>query len=128
MLRKLVELWGTGQDTAFWNHLADYVDNVNADTTLGKPLTLGDQVLFMGYTIDLWPNMYGWIWPSTTSRAQVVQDIVEAYQARGRTGDMYRFVTTYTTLNASTQQKQIMPRAIAASQLRVALAVVGSPS
>lgn len=126
-VRTLVELFGTGQDGAFWKRLADYVDADARGDHGESRLTLGDQVLFMRYTIDLWPDTGGWMWDTATDRAHVVTDLVGAYQARQSISDMYRLVTTYTALNGATQQ-QVMPRAIAAKQLAVALAVIGSLS
>ncbi|PBC35739.1 hypothetical protein CJ178_30145 [Rhodococcus sp. ACPA4] len=123
-ISRLCALWGTGSDTAFWTHLADYVDH---DATTNDPLTFGDQVQFMNYTIDLWPDTKGWMWDTATDRARVVSDLIAEYGKQKKTSDMYRLVTTYQHVDASSGVATVMPRAVAAARLRLALAVVLYP-
>lgn len=123
-VHQAVAAYGVGHDAAYWNHLADYVEQADASA---NPFTLGDEVLFMGYTMDCWPDTGNWMWPAAADRAKVVEDLVAAYKASQSTAAMYRLVTTYTAPNASTGQPEVMPRAVAADRLQTALAVLIYP-
>lgn len=124
-VQTLVQLWGTGNDTAYWTHLANYVDQ---DSSTTSPLSLGDQVQFMSYTIDIWPDINGWMWNSATDKAKVVLDLIAEYDKNKKVSDIYRLVTTYTATNANTGVKAIMPRAIAAARLQIALSSIIYPT
>ena len=109
----LINQWGALPDDSFWQMLAAYID---ANKGRSTELTLGDQYQFMTYVIDLWPLAVPWNWSGSDLMA-ACDAFVSAYVSGGNdTAAMYRAVPGYT------YQGSPLPRSVAATVLRFALA------
>ncbi|MEV0381102.1 hypothetical protein [Nonomuraea sp. NPDC050643] len=112
-IRDLVKQWSDDTDPYYWTSLADYVELTGKQD---KPLTLADQLLFMDYTIGLFPSQQAFLWASGNDIAGFVDRLVAEYQGKGNsTPAMYRLVATLT------YHGDPLPRGVAAGLLRYAL-------
>lgn len=111
-IRELVKKWNEQTDKEYWENMAVYVEQ-NNDTC-----TLGDQILFMNYTIDLFPGI-SWIWDTASDKADMVDRLYDIYKKSGsKTSEMFRQVTSLK------YNDMVMPRPVAADVLRYALSKI----
>ncbi|MGG0940495.1 hypothetical protein ABHN11_31295 [Brevibacillus centrosporus] len=108
-IRKMVRQWINEPDAQYWNDLANYAEKGD------PPLTIADQILFMDYTIDLFPGDE-WIWDSRQDVVDFVNQLITVYNSNAnKTSEMYRAVTTWT------YHDRPFTRPVAATLLRYAL-------
>ena len=121
---QLVKLWTNLSDKEYWEDLANYAD---PKAPHAMSLTLGDQVLFMNYTIDLSPTL-PFIWQSSDDLTIKVNELYALYANNANTTPMlYRHICDMRYKDAA------LPRPVAATLLRYALTKIlvntaGSPS
>ncbi|SEG63484.1 hypothetical protein SAMN05444920_103600 [Nonomuraea solani] len=112
-IRALVKQWNNETDPYYWQSLADYTE---LSAKHGTPLTLADQLLFMDYTIGLFPGGQPFLWNSGDDLVGFVDQLVAVYRKAGNsTPAMYRHVPDLR------YRDQPLPRAVAAGLLRYAL-------
>ncbi|MEV4110634.1 hypothetical protein [Nonomuraea sp. NPDC049695] len=112
-IRALVKQWGNETDPYYWRSLADYTE---LSAKHGTPLTLADQLLFMDYTIGLFPGGQPFLWDSGDDLVSFVDQLVTVYQKAGNSPPaMYKHVPDLR------YRDQPLPRAVAAGLLRYAL-------
>ncbi|MEW9555797.1 hypothetical protein [Nonomuraea sp. NPDC050783] len=112
-IRDLVKQWSDDTDPYYWHSMADYVE---LSERQGTPLTLADQVLFMDYTIGLFPCDQMFLWDSGADIKAFVDQLVAAYgEAGDSTPAMYRLVPELR------YHGEPLPRGVAAGLLRYAL-------
>ena len=81
--------------------------------------TRGDQIVFLNLTIDTNPLKTLWQWPGAKDMEANAEAIFKFYTAAGRVSDIYRHVLEVKGNNGG--EMQVMPRAVAAAQLRIVL-------
>jgi hypothetical protein len=106
-IRELIKKWNGQSDADYWNNLALYVEK--------NECSVGDQILFMNYTIDLYPGV-PWIWETASDKADMVDRAFDLYTSAGsETREMYKQISSFQYKDVS------LPRPVAADVLRYAL-------
>ena len=108
----LVNKWKAETDEKYWEDLAQYVES-------NKP-TAADQILFCNYTIQFCPSPDPWFWDSGADEIEIVDALEKLYDE----GDPKSTTVLYRNITKQTYQGEPLPRDVAASVLRLALAQI----
>lgn len=114
-IQKLMDKWSKASDDAYWNDFAVAVDAGLVVDGKNESFTIADQLIFLNLTIATNPLQDIWSWDSASDNEANAEAIKKFYDASGKVSDIYRHVLEVK------YKDQVMPRAIAATQLQTVL-------
>lgn len=114
-VKDLVQKWQSEKDETFW---ADFADAIDAGLVLNgerTQFTIPDQLVFLNCVIDTNPLKELWVWDENDDALKNAEAIKAFYDKKKAISDIYRNVTSVT------YKGKVMPRAVAANQLKSVL-------
>jgi hypothetical protein len=115
----LVTKWKTEPDATFWNDFAAAIDTGLVVGGKAQEFTIADQIVFLNFTIEVNPLKDLWVWDHTQDILDNAEAIKKIYDTGKKISDIYRHVVEVKGKNGG--GLQVMPRAIAAAQLKLVL-------
>jgi hypothetical protein len=112
---ELVDKWQKEPDSNFWNDFANGIDAGLFVMGKKESFTIADQIIFLNMVIDTNKLIDIWKWEQSIDIENNAEDIKKFYDSSKITSDIYRHVVEVKYKN------QVMPRPIAAAQLKVVL-------
>lgn len=114
-IKELVDKWQKEPDSNFWNDFADGIDAGLFVMGKQESFTIADQIIFLNMVIDTNKLIDIWEWEKSIDIENNAEAIKKFYDTSKKTSDIYRHVVEVKYKN------QVMPRPIAAAQLKVVL-------